>query len=527
MNAAEIAIIHKNVFPEGHSDFRGNYFRSRSFMKKYRFSFFILIMLTLLLSACSRNEVPQTADTTSIAPTATPTVTPTPTTPPIAPPIADKEAAYTKMADGCNLPIISIYTQDREEILSLDEYVECVVDVFNCKDAFVLNEIPAGIKVRGNSSAHYGDIAKIREYKAPYRIKFESKQNMLGLNSGAECKSWVLLKASWNLIPEDIAFRMARAIQDGHAFCSDSTFVHVYVNEEFHGVYLLCEQSQVHPNRVDINEAENGYDGTDIGYYMEIDNYAWNDPECRCFIQNYAYGAITDIEGVTRDFVPADYTIKSEINCDAQVAFIEQYMNNLYTALYEACINDNYMIPDADGNLVPVNYRSSFEVANALLDLESIVNMYILYEIVHDNDCGEGSFYMCIDFSSESSCTKLQFTSPWDFNWAYEGEPAGQYYAAAFCSDDFVNDFGDRSNPWFILLMGEDWFVDMVREKWTSLHVEGALEACLQYEEEYLSTYEEDLILVDEYAVENAYNLLEWIRTRIEWLDTQWLIADE
>ena len=465
-----------------------------------------------------------TADTTDSLPTdgeATPTPVPTPT--PIAPPAEEKQAFYDTLTADREIPIISIYTKGREEILSLDEYVDCVVDVFNCDDAFVLNEIAAGIRVRGNSSAYYGDVEQIRENKAPYRIKFEEKHNMLGLNNGAECKSWVLLKTDGNLVPNDLAFRMGRAILNGHAFCSDSTFVHVYVNEEFHGVYLLCEQSQVNENRVNISEPEAGYEGTDIGYYLEIDNYAWSEPDNLFFTQYYAGGTTTDIEGVTRSFASAEYSIKNDVTNDEQVAFIDRYMNNLFTALYEACVNNTYMTLDENGELVPSDYISSYEVADALLDLESVVSVYILHEIVHSYDCGEGNFYMCIDFSPGSQCTKLQFTSPWDFNWAYGDEPAGQYYAAAFCSKDFMDEFGDRSNPWFVLLMGEDWFVDMVREKWTALHNAGALEACLQAEEEYLVNYEKDMGYAAEGSLEYAYELLEWVRTRIEWLDEEWV----
>ena len=95
--------------------------------------------------------------------------------------------------------------------------------------------------------------------------------------------------------------------------------------------------------------------------------------------------------------------------------------------------------------------------------------MYILYEIVHDYDCGEGSFFMCVDFSENSTCPKLKFTSPWDFNWAYN-DSTEVYHAAAFTAQSFVNQYGDRSNPWFIVLMKQDWFQNRVKEKWTEMN---------------------------------------------------------
>lgn len=450
--------------------------------------------------------------------------TPAPIPTPIAPPDEYKLKVYEELAADYKIPVINVYTKGREEVLSREEYVDCVVDVFNCDEEFMMDEVAAGIRVRGNSTAHYGDVEKIRKEKAPYRIKFEEKQNMLGLNDGAECKSWVLLQTGWSLIPDDVAFRMAHVIFEDSIYISDSKFVHLYINEELQGIYLLCEQNQVNKNRVNIYEPEEGETDPYIGYYLEIDNYAGSEPDQQYFTMDYEGATVTDIEGTTRAFVPADYSIKNDIYGDEQKAFIELYMNNLFRALYEACENDLYLTVNQKGNLVKSSYTSSYEVANELLDLESVVNMYILYEIAHDNDCGEGSFYMCIDFSDESTHPKLTFTSPWDFNWAYTDEATGKYYAAAFNSEEFVKQMLDRSNPWFILLMTEDWFQDMVRERWTELRATGELDNVLLYEEQYVNTHDKEIHIKIDYAGGGAKSVLEWLRSRIEWLDTQWLL---
>ena len=205
-----------------------------------------------------------------------------------------KKAFQTKASQNVKLPIINV-TTNNEDIVSREEYVSCVVDVFNCEKSQIIDEASAGIKVRGNSSAYYGDVEEILKNQVPYRIKFDSKTNMLGLNNGAKCKSWVLLKSDWDLIRNDIALRLGRAIIGDNAFCSDARFVHLYVNDEFKGIYLLCEQSQVNSKRVDITEPEKGYTGVDIGYYLEIDNYAWSEPDNHFFIVDYGGYEIKDI----------------------------------------------------------------------------------------------------------------------------------------------------------------------------------------------------------------------------------------
>lgn len=431
------------------------------------------------------------------------------------------EIFRTVVSKDVKLPIINVNTGG-EEILSRDEYVVCVVELFNCEDAFIIRGAGAGIRVRGNSSAYYGDVDQIRKNPVPYRIKFDSKINLLGMNDGAECKSWVLLKTDGDLIRNDIAFRFGRTIIGDNTFCSDARFVHLYINNEFQGVYLLCEQCQIGKNRVDITEPEEGYAGTDIGYYFELDNYVWAEPDNPFIRLDYGGYTVTDIEGETREFVPAEYSIKNDVYAQEQIDFAGKYLNNVFEIVYRACEKGEYLTFDENYDLVASEFDNAEDTVRAVMDVQSVVDMYLLYEIVHDYDCGEGSFYMCVDFAKDGKCPKLQFTSPWDFNWAYEGSTA-RYWAAAFCEQSFAEEFGDRSNPWFILFMKQDWFVQMAEQKWTGLQNEGKIDGCVEEEIRILEAYKDDLNKDSEWAADNAYRLLEWIENRIGWMDETFL----
>ena len=508
-------------------------------MNKYLKKTLALALVLSVLSGCAKSdEMPQesTAEQTEAVTTTTyPLVTLAPEEEQVINEIpatyenlgVDREAVESfeaEIADSYDIPVVSVTTS--EEILSREIYVSCVVDVFNVDDSLVINEASAGIKVRGNSSAYYGDANQIRRNKAPYRIKFDTKTNMLGLNDGAECKSWVLLKADWDLVKNDIAFRFGRAIMGEENYCSDSQLVHLYVNQEFYGVYLLCEQCQINPDRVDISEPEKDYGGVDIGYYLELDNYAASEEGNRYLTMDYEEAVVTDIEGTTRQFVPAEYSIKNDLYSQNQIDFIEKYMNNLFEIVYLACEQGEYYAFDANYDLVESQFENAEDTVNAVMDVQSVVDLYMLYEIVHDYDCGEGSFYMCVDFSAQSNCPKLKFTSPWDFNWAYEGSLT-EYYAAVFNDQSFVADKGDRSNPWFIILMKQDWFVQMVKEKWTTLQSESVFANCIEEETAYLELYESDLNKGNDGATENAKNLLSWIKKRLRWMDKRFIIQEE
>lgn len=439
---------------------------------------------------------------------------------------AEKESFKKKIRSESKIPVISVTTAPDDMIASREKYTSCVVDVFNCDEKLEINEASAGIKVRGNSSAYYGDVSQILANKVPYRIKFDKKTNMLGLNNGAECKSWVLLKSDWDLIRNDIAFRFGRTIMGDSNFCSDGQLVHLYVNEEFQGVYELCEQCQINPNRVDISEPEEGYTDTDIGYYLELDNYATSDEDNHYISMDYENATATDINGETRQFVPAEYSIKNDLYSQNQIDFIDKYLNNLFKIVYEACENGKYYKFDENYDLVDSDVITAEEAVSNVMDIDSVRDMYILYEIVHDYDCGEGSFYMCVDLSKDSKCPKLKFTSPWDFNWAYN-DSTEKYYAGAFTDKNFVAKKGDRSNPWFIILCKQDWFMATVKEKWTEMSQEKLLQGCIKTEREYLKEYDADLRKGEEWGPDSAEDLFNWIENRIYWLNSQWKIKSD
>lgn len=430
---------------------------------------------------------------------------------------------YQKLSSKTNVPIIHISTKDNALILSRDNYTECLVDVFNCEDSYKISAASAGIRVRGNSSAFYGDENQIKRNVVPYRIHFDAKKNMLGMADGEKNKDWVLIKSNWNLVTDYTALNLADAIFDGEYYYSDCRFVYVYINEKFADLYVLCEQTETGKNRINISEPADGYTGTDIGYLLEIDHYYSN--EENYFLLNYNNGAAqTDLEGTKKNFKEAGYTIHNKIYSTAQKDFISQYMNNLFKIVYEAINNGKYLMFDKNYNLVSATgtYSNAKETIAAVIDLNSVVDMYMLYEIVHDYDCGIGSFYMTVDFSENAVYPKLTFTAPWDFNWSYNDQSTNKYYAGAFNAKSFVDQYGDRTNPWFVTLMTADWFVDMVKNKWTDAYGSGRISAVFTKVRNEINQNRSDYNIRGDYAVENGENVLNWATERVTWLNSVW-----
>ena len=419
------------------------------------------------------------------------------------------------------IPVLSI-DAGGNEVLSRENYVNCTVSTYNVPTSQAVTNVTGGVRVRGNSASYYGNVSMIRTHQVPYRIKFDSKVNLLGLNDGAKCKSWVLMinnGGTVDSLKNGIALRMGRMIvdQDGY-YCSDGQYVNLFLNGKYMGVYLLCEQQQANKNRVNVAEPEDGNTNLRVGYLVEIDNYS----EPPCFRMNYEGARVTDINGTTRTFRGNDYSVKTDTFSQAQVDFIAKYIRGVFRILYEACENGNYLTFDADYNVIPSSFTNAKDCVSAVADVRSMADLYILYELMCDYDCGEGSFYMCVDFSEGSKFPKLTFTAPWDFEWTCSGSSTGSLFACTYRSSSFISQYGDRSNPWFIILYKQSWFREIVKTRWAEIGGPNGIAACIAEENALIDQFARDMNRKDSYTADAARANLRWIQNRANWLDTLW-----
>lgn len=421
-------------------------------------------------------------------------------------------ALSEEVGAGKEHPCIHIVTEEGRPVLSRETYVPATITVFNCDEAYELTA-ECGIRVRGNSTAEQGE-------EKPYRIRFEKKQNMLGLHNGLKYRNWVLLRTYWHLCPDYMGFRLAETIFEGKYYSSDCMFVNLYLNGKDLGIYLLCEQNQAARDRMDVYEPEEGETRTEIGYLLEMDNYP-DDEHPGFGIGDKPY--VEDIAGRKRVVKGTYYAIKSDVQDEKQEQYIEKWLKGVYSVLYEAAANGEAVRLDEELRPVPAENLTAFEAVNELLDLESLADMLILEELVQNYDVGAGSFYMAIDFSADSRYKKLTFLGPWDLSWGYIEPPDGGFYAGTF--QNHIQGM-DNSNPWFVLAMKLEGFRSIVRERWKALSGSGVLTETTR---QVLADIED---LAGDLGEENAGKLTEgkkivdYVNARIRWLDGQWNAED-
>lgn len=388
------------------------------------------------------------------------------------------------------LPTICVTTEDGDAIGIVDgvpegteynsehNYETVYIDVESDVEGEKMSSVLGEMKIRGNWSTTYSD-------KKPYRIKFDKKQSLLGLNDGLEAKSWVLLAEykDRSLMRNATAFFLGDRLlgADGY-YCSDYCFVDLYVNDEYRGVYLLCEQQQTGEGRVDIPEPEKNSDETAIGYLIELDYYYTDEKPTERFTVSYPGSGFVGWDGKRVDplYYIKGYSIKSDIYSQKQTDHIRKVVENILTVVDRAIEKGEFDTIDAEGNIVDSNYTTVEECVGAVIDVRSLIDTFLLNEICMDMDVGYSSFLLSIDMS-ENGAHQLVFEAPWDWDSSLGFAINAQDFimsAQIFPANGQTGSPTPRSyvNPWLVMLANQDWYRKAVAARWAEFRATGAIE---------------------------------------------------
>ncbi len=340
--------------------------------------------------------------------------------------IGNPSALGAKSDESSVLPTISISTDSGAKI-ETKEYEGAKVSVSGATvEECNFSDRTAEAKCRGNYTFTSTE-------KKSYRVKFEEKINLFNQGRG-EAKSWVLMAehCDQSFLRNHLALAMAQKL-DKIAYYSSSSFVNLYINGEYEGIYRVAEQHQVQESRVNINEDP---DEIDTDYFIEWDAYANEDG---------------NVEGL--NYFRAgknNFLVKSDNMTEEKCEFLREYFQKVDDALVDKQAKD----------------------IKAYLDIDSFVDMYILQEITKNIDVGWSSFFFVKNANGKISCT-----CPWDFDLAMGNDNRlddGGYLNLYAGNSEYA--FGrnslDQGNEWLCYLMRNKWFVNLVIKRWDELSAE-------------------------------------------------------
>ena len=491
-----------------------------------------------------------------------------------------EKTATISVVENIGLPEIRVITETGQDpdYKEKENYTRMTASVRNARESkYNISNRAGGIRVRGNSTNQSS------VNKRAWRLKFDDKISLLGLNKGPKgknvFKSWVLLADNFDYS----YFRNATAFTFGDTLFNYSNnytshFQHVnfYMNDEYRGVYLLAEQQQSNEGRMNIGEVEpdeitypetGGYPGTNVGYIVEIDGlvsmgqtdeeyyFTTGDNNSSQGGNPWGGGGFPwggggnsgdQINGVT--ISDKGYVVKTDIFGDQQFPFIKKYINNVLKIFKNAVKGEKLQILDSNNDLIDSPYTTQYETLNAVMDIESIFKTYVLQEFCKNYDCGWGSFYLFVDFSPNSLHPRLTCGAPWDFdlglgNKKSDGhhDPEGDFIVNTGGSGGFMGG-GTEFNPWLYLLSQTNFFNDLIGRYYTVFNNSAAYEKAMQHINYESSAFATDF--ANEYAkwagdsgrtsmgIRTEYKshseavtyLTNWLQTRKNYLDGKLLI---
>lgn len=369
------------------------------------------------------------------------------------------------------------------ELVKDDDYVNAEITLVE-PDGGITSDI-GGFKVRGNSTA--------KAEKKPYKIKFDSKQNILEMGS---YKKWVLLANCFDptMMRNHIAFDFARQL--GFDYVPQDEYVELWLDGVYKGCYELIEPVEVKKGRVDIDlEGNEGLKDFLIEYEAEKDDMNWY------FYRDEFRFAVKEPEEPNEEQI--------------------EYMADLVVRAVDTVKAGN------------------FDEIQEIIDIDSFAKLYVLNEFCKNVDFG----YSSVFFYYRADDGKFYAGPPWDYDLSMGNlnpdfqphyvfaEPSQGLYAA--------------EKNFYLYLCKNSKFMEIVKNIYTehadyisNIYADGGLidNTVTQYQPVFkrnfsqggwsvAKAYEEMMKNPKSTYEDNVELLRTWIKERDEWLRDYWNIG--
>lgn len=386
-------------------------------------------------------------------------------------------------------------------------------ETYRISDGFNHYNGRISIEIRGSSSQAYFE-------KKSYSIE---TQDDIGENLNVQLlgmpkeNDWVLYGpfSDKSLIRNSLAYNMGLNIME---WGPRSRYCELIINNDYLGIYLLCEKIKRDKNRVDIAKLiKKDTVGDDLtgGYIIKID---------KAVSAGAGEGWISPYhpDNAQNQYILFQYHYPKARNIlPVQASYIENYINNFEGSLKSSTFND----PE-------IGYKK-------YIDMNSFINFFIINEVSRNVDGYRLSSFLYK--KKESQGGKLYMGPVWDFNLGFGN--------ADYCDGSNINGFSYLFNytcsyDWFLTpfwwerFLEDSVFQNSLKTRWEELR-NGYL-----HEDSIMNYIDSLAFLLDmpqkrnfqrwnilgEYIWPNPYigdtysqevdYLKGWIKNRLVWLDT-------
>ena len=460
-------------------------------------------------------------------------------------------------SDG--LPAVYITTADGKQVTSKDVYSDCTFrielnDIYAELESTYTDENGGGAQIhcRGNSSYSRDEMRKKNKYS--YKLKLDTKADLFGLG---ESKHWYLI-SNWfdvSALRNKLAYDFSGAL--GLSY-TENTWVELYYNGEYRGLYLLTESLEIAEGRVETIDWEEF--GEDVAAAYAADNgLSVNDAKWLTTVMQNDLGWITKgsltaslSNGTTRiDLTPyfdpetvditSGYLIEYDGRLDGDrtkwstankipVTLKSPAKLSTNTAMYKYV---HTLIQDFENALFsPSFYNAKGKHYSEYVDVDSLVDYWLVWTLFNNSEFGYLSMYYYIDGG------KIHFGPCWDFDFA-----SGNIVTLPEKWVGYSQWTTDRGGGWFKEILGDPYFSTLCQERWFEIselvdellrsldiyydYMGEAAERCSTRNGTRKNWYLSAVNGGHSYDFEADFeNLKTWLYNRVKWLNTQFAIPD-
>ena len=384
---------------------------------------------------------------------------------------------------------IAPYERDEDSALHRTIWRPTTVSLhgYGVYERFSFDEVNAEARGRGNSSW------RAMGYKRPLRFRFPAGQERAMFGSAYTARDWTLIANAFDhSLMRNYSAYFLGSLLDGLNFSPAHHFVHLFMDGEYRGVYMLSDQMEA--GRMGLVSNSNPA----LSEYL----LEW------CLrVPSENPGLLGDVYFLLNDSIPFEIRFPGG---GVRRGGGNQFANNFIHSAYHALASGDY------------------DEISALVNIPSFIDFYLVQELFKNQDIDISSLFFQI--RQVSGHPKL-FAGPlWDFD---------------LSSGSMVNWIDDIALPegaWMVRnkffghLMNVDWFREKVRVRWSEIRNREVLQMLAEIRRQattYRSCFERNFKrwpdknvwnpnpeLVRLSFMEQVDFLKSWLEQRKIWMDT-------
>ncbi|MCL2447216.1 MAG: CotH kinase family protein [Oscillospiraceae bacterium] len=385
-------------------------------------------------------------------------------------------SASATQAQTWGLPSMHITAENHPFHMERATWHDGMVSVSDFSAEGDFEPVDVRLRGRGHSTWWANDAAR----KRPLRLRFEQEHRSM-FGSEYVARDWILLANHFDasLLRNYAALDFARRMGVNMQYVPMAQNFHLYINDEYAGVYLLTDERDVNPGRMNLTFNEDpALSEFFLEFCVRVPNEGGTEGDHFVMVNDRPYDIRFPGSGSQRR---------------AHADHLRGFIYEVSEAIRDGC----------------------WCTIERLIDVDSFVDFYIVNELFHNRSLHYSSKFMNI--TMQDGRQRLAMGPIWDFDHNYGGGPRSLILSRSPLEPYY------EPNYWFPNLLQRPYFSEAVTSRWNQLVADGIPQATAARVRHMADTYRADFERNHaHFGIEglerNTRSFVNWLETRTDFL---------